>query len=362
MIISSSPIPFEDRHLQTNSGFSLIWPFLNVPRGAGPYELLLDNNAANNVSWLSELPRELSNAGLTINLWPAMMEQWISNPVFREDPAQQIRKRYLEPLAASGFSFDVGFAKRQVELLTAAHRHLLSHLSILFPYIAIAKQLTRLKPKASALQRLREIAVANIPRFTGCNMLIALTLVLRDQGKQNMPLNVGGSPAYPLLEAFFANQPKRKNEPADHMDIAYLRNRSGDLTLWYTPSFLMQHGYQPKGELVLVTRDKALREVIFRALPPYLHESGGAAFALDQFALPDDVTNPIRAVLPTSISPPRTMNEMIEKITELYQLATSLCYDQREKDALTQAWAEWCQPALGIDIGFVATSRDSDRD
>lgn len=342
---STKAISFHERHLATDSGFSLIWLFINVPRGPGPYELLLDNNAATETGWINQLPPEFRRV-MTINLWPALMEQWISNPEFRVNPVQRIKDDYLKPLIAAGLQFDNNFAQKQVNLLLSAQEHIKSHLSLLFPNIAIAKLLTRLKPKEDALPRLREIAHNNnIPRFSGCVVLTALTLVLRDRGNQKLTLNEASKPAYSFLDGFFANQPGRKNEPAYHMDIAYLRNRAGDLTLWYSPSHLLQLGYRPVGELVLVTRDKALRKIIPPMIPPCQDESRTVAFALDPMALPENLSRSIHAVLlQRPISPPTTVEEKVKKMEALYKRATSLSKDQREHETLDKVWAEWCQP------------------
>ena len=83
--------------------------------GSGPYELFLDTNALIHVEWFAQLPDEIRTRSV-FNPWPAMQEQWLSNPEFRKAPADRITEM-IEPLVKLGASFRNQFANEQERLL-----------------------------------------------------------------------------------------------------------------------------------------------------------------------------------------------------------------------------------------------------
>lgn len=97
MQITNPPVPYADRYIRTSSGTAVVWPFLNAEKGSGPYELFLDTNALTNVQWFAQLPVEIRRK-CVINPWPALQEQWLSNPQFRESTSDRINAM-IEALA-----------------------------------------------------------------------------------------------------------------------------------------------------------------------------------------------------------------------------------------------------------------------
>lgn len=79
--MNNQNISFSDRIISLPSGFSLIWPFRNVAKSFGPYELFLDNNALVSSRWFTELEKSIKYKS-TISPIHALSEQWLSNPAF----------------------------------------------------------------------------------------------------------------------------------------------------------------------------------------------------------------------------------------------------------------------------------------
>ena len=115
MPIVGETVPYAERNIVTSSGTALIWIFINVQKGSGPYELFLDTNALIHVEWFAQLPDEIRTRSV-FNPWPAMQEQWLSNPEFRKAPADRITEM-IEPLVKLGASFRNQFANEQERLL-----------------------------------------------------------------------------------------------------------------------------------------------------------------------------------------------------------------------------------------------------
>ncbi len=108
---SNQPIPYAARceRLPPSGTTALVWPFVNVAKGEGPYELFLDTNALARTEWAEQLPAAGSRALHPLEPVAALMEQWMSNQKLREspDPAAWVNDR-LAPLASRGFLFREG--------------------------------------------------------------------------------------------------------------------------------------------------------------------------------------------------------------------------------------------------------------
>ncbi len=132
---SNQPIPYAARceRLPPSGTTALVWPFVNVAKGAGPYELFLDTNALARTEWAEQIPAA-ERARYTLNPWPALMEQWMSNQKLREspDPAAWVNDR-LAPLASRGFLFRERFAQQQVALLRKNESALRTQFSLISP-------------------------------------------------------------------------------------------------------------------------------------------------------------------------------------------------------------------------------------
>lgn len=146
-------VPYFERCIRTSSGTNIVWPFLNAEKGPGPYELFLDTNALSNVQWFAQLPDEI-RAKCVINPWPALLEQWLSNPLFRDSTIDRI-DAMIEGLAKLGAPFRDQFAQQQESLLRKNDAALRTQFSLIVPYVAIMKSLLAQKlPAEEALQRL----------------------------------------------------------------------------------------------------------------------------------------------------------------------------------------------------------------
>lgn len=137
-----------------------------------------------------------------------MLDQWLSNPVFRERPEKRINAM-IEPFAKMGAGFRERFAQQQEQVLRENEAALKSQFSLIMPYIAIMKStLTERVRAEEALQRLEMLSKLDIPRFTSAMMLSAMTILLKS--KQATKLEGDANTAFSYLESFFAFQPGKK--------------------------------------------------------------------------------------------------------------------------------------------------------
>ena len=188
-------------------------------------------------------------------------------------------------------------------------------------------------------------------------MFIALTLLLKS--RQSMKLRNDDCPAYSYLQSFLDFQ-KKKGE-IDRINIPYLRNRSGDLTLWYLLPLLIQHGYELVGEPVVVTADKALHRLMFRVLPPVLHESRAVAFSVDPREVDECISNPIQELMSgLAVSPNLGPAERNRRLKLQYDLAAQHCLFDEERQELMLAWKSWTQPGTGLEMAVAGTSARPD--
>ena len=258
MKILNQTVPYDERCIRTAGGTAVVWPFLNAEKGPGPYELFLDTNALSNVQWFAQLPEDL-RARCVLNPWPALQEQWLSNPKFRESTTNRIDSM-IEGLVRLGASFRDRFAQEQERLLHRNDAALRTQFSLIVPYIAIMKSLLARKvPAEQGLQRLESLVQQDIPRVTSALMLAALGTLLK--GGQSIKLDGDSKPAFSYLDSFLAFQPGQKDE-TDHINVSYLRNRAGDLNLWLGLPLLRQQGYRFVGTPAIVTGDRALHRLI----------------------------------------------------------------------------------------------------
>lgn len=347
MELLDHPIPYNERCIVTSTGNAFIWPFINVSKGDGPYELFLDNNALLRTEWLEELPDFFARK-IVINPWLAFVEQWVSNPDFRHKPKERISS-FIHPFQIRGISFPDCFAETMEKRLRDNEDQNRNTWSLLFLYIAILKKMMEEKlPQDKFMGRLEELGKADVPRFCGCLMLGALIAFLKS--RQSFKLAGDSQPSISFLESFFAYQPSKKSEP-EYISVPYMRNRSGDLGLWYLLPMLMQHRFMNAGEPVVVTRDKALFKVIFRLLPPVLEPSRTVSFSLDSQSLSgtlfSELASSIKQVCSAPFDPPRNDEEKLRRMVNLYGYAKSCCTQDVEKHELDKAWSEWFQPGFG---------------
>lgn len=320
---------------------------LKCREGPGPYELFLDTNALNDVRWFRQLPNDI-RMNCVINPWPALQEQWLSNPKFRESTTERINGM-TESLARMGARFRDQFAMQQENLLRKNDAALRHQFSIIVPYIAIMKSLLiqKLSPQ-QALQHLKEMTQMDIPRFTSAIMVTALVVLLK--GDKTLNLTSDQNSAFSYLDSFLAFQSGKKDE-TDHINIPYLRNRAGDLNLWLCLPRLRQQRYRFVGTPAVVTGDRALHQLIFRTIPPILHDNLTTGFALSPEGLPMSFCDSIRAIAASvQVRATPTSDEQLTRMSNLFDLAKTYCKDERERQALDQMYQEWWLPGFGNKI------------
>lgn len=344
MQILNEVVPYVERCIRTDSGTAVVWPFLNAKRGPGPFELFLDTNALSKTQWFAQLPEEIRKK-CVINPWPAMHEQWLSNPEFRKAPADRIRSM-TENLVKSGAQFRKNYAEEQERFLQKNDVALRTQFTIIVPYVAIMKSLLGQKISAeNALQQLEEMMQQDIPRFTSATMLSALGVILK--GNQSLKLIDDPKPAFSYLSSFLDFQSGQKDE-TNHMNVSYLRNRAGDLNLWLTPPMLRQLGYQFVGSPAIVSGDRALHRLIIRVIPPVLQKSLTMGFTLQPEGLPEDLCRKISSIAGRiQIRPNLTKEDQLTRTKNLFDLAKQCCGEERERQALDQIFSEWWQPGFG---------------
>ncbi|MFO6419221.1 hypothetical protein ACLBKS_03355 [Hylemonella sp. W303a] len=340
-------IPYFQRCHRTESGTAVIWPFLNVERQRGERELFLDNNALTRPQWLSELPQDLLRDSV-VNPWMAIQEQWFSNPCFRKDPKNRI-DGWIKNLAQYGVNFRAGYASDQVQWLTKNEKALRRQFSSVVPFVAIMRCLLSQKmPVDESLARLIEMGQSDIPRFTGAIALTALGVVLKKQ--QSFKWESDTKPAYSYLSSFLDFHPAEKDE-SDHMNVPYLRNRAGDLNMWYVLPVLRQLGYSIGNYSALATGDKALHRVIFRAIPPVMTPNGATGFSVAPNELPQEAFDQVAGVvLSLQARGVATLDEQLARMKTAFKLAKAWTTDQRECDALDEVFSEWWLPGHGLAI------------
>ncbi len=347
MQIVNQPVSYAERCIRTNSGTAVIWPFLNVEKGIGPYELFLDTNALTNVQWFAQLPEEIRTKSV-INPWPALLEQWLSNPQFRKSTTDRINTM-IESLARLGAPFRDQFAQQQERLLRKNDAALRTQFSGIIPYVAIMKSLLaqKLFPE-QALQRLEGMMQEDIPRFTSAIMLTALGTLLK--GSQSLKLADDHKPAFSYLNSFLAFQSGQKDE-TDHINVAYLRNRAGDLNLWLTLPLLRQKGYRFVGTPAIVTGDRALHRLIIRVIPPVLLSNLAMSVSLSPEGLPTSLCQRISDIANSvQVRSDPTPEELLTRMSNLFDLAKACCADERERHALDQVFSGWWRPGFGRQI------------
>lgn len=325
----------------------MIWPFLNVERRAGETELFLDNNALTRSQWLQELPGDLLR-GCVANPWMAIQEQWFSNPCFRREPKARI-DGWIDSLAQYGVKFREGYASDQVRLLIKNEKALRRQFSSIVPFIAIMRSLLSQKMAIEeSLARLTEMGQRDIPRFTAAIALTALAVALKKQ--QSFKWEGDPKPAYSYLSSFLDFHPADKGE-SDHMNVAYLRNRAGDLNMWLVLPVLRQLGYSIGDQSALVTGDKALHRVVIRAIPPVMTPAGITAFSVAPNELPQEAYGRVAGVAQSLQARGRpTLDEQLERMKTVFGLAKAWSSDQRERDALDEVFSEWWLPGHGVEI------------
>ena len=340
-------VPYAERmKLMAKGGTALIWPFVDQLPGKGALELVLDNNALSDTAWLAEHQRELASRPLTINPWLALVEQWLSNPKFKDTPTQRI-DGFLKPFEKLGVCFSDGYAQAQANRLQHNDAQLKYQLAITFGYVAILKKLMDGPKDTSALwDHLRKLSHADVPRMSACLLLGPAVLFFKE--RQSLCLEGDSATAMSYLSSFFAYQPAQKNEP-NYISQAYLRNRGADLALWYALPLLNTTDVASVGDTVIVTKDKALYRFIFRLLPAVRGAGGAIRFspAFNELSEADAWAWHERIGQLNFQFVPPVEDAKLRRLQNLFKFAKECCSQEVEKCELDAAWSGWIEPGFG---------------
>lgn len=336
-------IPFSERSIDLPSGFSLIWPFRNQPIGDGPYELFLDNNALIRAGWFKELPGSMASKSI-ISPFHALSEQWVSNASFREDAEKNVDK-LTEGFTNRGVIFSCGYSKRianQLQENDSATRvqWMLSYLYV----VLLFRIATANKDDEAPSELLSSLKQQNVPMFNGCIILCSLADYLRKN--KGLKLLGDSKPAFSYISSFIAFHVNSKNE--DSVDVGYLRNRAGDLSMWLSLPALIQNGYEEAGEPVVVTQDKALKKLIFRCIPFARRSDGLMATSFDRRSFESGHADAIEQLIVKNIgrvAPPKNREEMLERLDCLRKHVVKGAADDLVS-SVDNVWEDWVKPGF----------------
>ena len=336
-------VHYESRAHFLPSGFALIWPFRNVPKEGGPYELFLDNNALANAEWLKNLEPTLRDK-IVVSPMLALAEQWRSNPHFRSDAEVRI-ERFIEPFVESGIRFPDGYAKAQVASLVKNEASWRSQWMLVYLYVVLLYRITKaVKGDVIPDKLLGELKYQDVPMFNGCIMLCCLASYLRSN--QSTRLVGDSSAAFSYLNRFVSLHGSSKGEV--EFDENYARNRACDLFTWSAVGTLYHNGFQPAGEPVIVTQDKALSKLIFRCFPGYLDKTGKMAFSFDERTFDSQhaarIVDCIKAVV-GPVGPPVDRNEQFRRMDTLRAYGTQKA-ELNLAAAVNRIWDSWLKPGF----------------
>ena len=333
------PVPYANRiYFPNNGAAAVIRPFCDrAPTLTGPIELVLDNNALLHPEWLTSLPK---GRELILSPYLAIAEQWLSNPDFRIDAESRINE-FIGKFEKLGARFRTGYAGELATQLSQNDAQLKYQHAVTFGYIAICRKLLDLKwTEEKASRWLAELSREDVPRFSGCLLLASLVIFLKN--RQSICLPQDDALAYSYLQTFLAFHPKKKGE-ANYITEAYLRNRAGDLALWYGVPLLTEQSLAWGGEPVIVTEDKALHRLLFRLIPPVYGTGKQIGFspAYREMATGDwNGWHAIVSQLNFEFAAPLESEKAL-RLRKLFEKAEELCFKQEEKDELALAYKNW---------------------
>jgi hypothetical protein len=321
----------------------MIWPFINVPRSEGPYELFLDNNALITSRWFTELQGSIKNRTV-LSLFHALSEQWLSNPSFKENAAERIEK-FITPFINEGVLFENSYAVKWARLLEINDKEskaqwMISYLYIVLLYRIVSSKNDNKIPK----QLLVSLRLIDVPRFNGCIMLCTLA----DYLKENKEIKLVGDSktAFSYISSFVALHTNNKNESS--MDEKYLRNRAGDLSIWLYLPMLIHNNYEKAGEPVVVTQDTVLKKLIFRCLPSVMTVDGRMAFSFDEGSFESNHSEQIKQRILANTCIPNPPADRKEQFEKLKRLKTHVI-EGAEPTLIAEVhnvWDEWLAPGF----------------
>jgi hypothetical protein len=336
-------IPFFDRVIDLSSGFSLIWPFLEKTQSTGPYELFLDNNALITSSWINELPSEIKSK-VVLNLSFALTEQWLSNPAFKDNAIERINN-FTSQFEKLGIYFEKDHAQKLESFFIKNEKESRTQWMLSYLYLVLLYRVVFSKKNDNTPRKiLTTIKDLDVPMFNGCIMLCTLADYLRRN--QSLKLEGDKTPAFSYISSFIALHGSKKNE--SDVDENFLRNRAGDISLWLNIPMLRQLNYQTQGEQIAVTRDKALKKLIFRCFPGRIVDSRQMALSFDERSFPDEHSKEIRKEIEANVGavrPPAKRQEQLKRFNILKKHVLDGANAELTNN-VEQVWNEWVTPGF----------------
>ncbi|NSZ09777.1 hypothetical protein G6M14_25740 [Agrobacterium tumefaciens] len=276
-------IPYSKRAWK-DGAFHFIQPFADAQGDLTQIDLYLDNNAFIELTLNDGLLDGVKNIagvqGYTLNPSIALAEQWISNPVFREQAKagpgkHEMIERFMAIAARRGQIFAPNYIDTMIGMCQQREAELRLMLGCLFAYVAALRSLQRRKmPFDDRITRFQSVLTGDVPVFTGLIGLAAFTfyaLANRTRADES------GAQLVTSIDGFFA---PKGDEPVA-LSQGYLRNRAMDLLTWYMmPRFLNAEINRNAPTPLVVTADRFLAAVPFRYLPPLRVQGPTPAIAL----------------------------------------------------------------------------------
>lgn len=350
-------VPYEKRCIELSSGNCFIYPFCNIERKSSMLELILDNNALVNAKeWLNDIRKNenfdkilLSKSDqlcIVPSLYLAFVEQYLSNSNYSTDIIQRT-DNFIEPFKKLGIPFGDDFSSNIERLLIQNEKQNKTDWIMSYLYIILLFRITFAKKgENKPFELLKELKNKNVPCFSSIIMLCCLAEFLNKN--KNIKMINDDRPAYSYLSSFIKTHTAQKGETG--LEEKYFRNRAGDLSFWLSVPKLLQDDYDPMGELMVVTKDKALKKLIFRCFPFVLEADKKMRVIFDTNSFDEQYSKEILSLIKEAIwefSPP---NSDEEKITRLSNLKNHVLdgLDDNVKKEVEKVWDEWLINGFGL--------------
>lgn len=349
-------VPYTYRCRKSNrSPFFYIQPFADVLLPTQYVELILDNNAfieaSNNATIYKSAVAIPDIKGCAVNPFPALAEQWVSNPSFlasvidqQESPSSGLLSNFVHVATGVGLRFEHEYTSQQIRNLQQYEKTIRQNFGVLFGYLAVIRFIQQRKARLEEkLDRLADFISHDIPVFNGLICLAVLTFYAQANRRVTME---NGKQLISTIDSFYA----QKDEEKSYLTPAYLRNRAADLWLWYMMPFLYQgksyDSLASAGTPIVVTADKFVASVPFRFIPPTIIKTQTGSRFEFRFS-PDGLEETHQASLislcekfckPTSKETELDIQQ--RKLENLFVQALEIL-DAENKPGFEEAWNIW---------------------
>ncbi|WP_153711437.1 hypothetical protein [Eikenella corrodens] len=350
-------IPYEQRCIELSpSGTCFIWPYCNKKRESSKLELILDNNALVRANdWLKDIQNinnrrrvqlhETDYFGINVSLYLAFVEQYLSNKNYAADIVSRT-DLFIKPFKDLGIPFADDFSSDIDKLLTNNEKQIRTDWMMSYLYVVLLYRITFAKKEdKKPFELLRQLKNKNVPCFSSLIMLCCLAEFLNKN--QNIKMINDDKPAYSYVSNFMSTKSSQKGE--NSLAEEYFRNRAGDLSFWLAIPKLLQHNYQPMGELMIVTNDKALKKLIFRCFPFVWQDDKKMRVSFDKNSFDENSSEKIISLIDENLwefTPPSSDEEKVIRLTNLKNHVLD-GMDNNVKQEIEKVWKEWLINGIG---------------